>query len=165
MILRPLRLLSLLAAASLAACASAPSGSGRLGPGGKASRRSVAPDRGVMAPIPNPVAPAPRPEPEPERVARPPREPARPAQTPAPSPVRSPPPSSPPPAAAEARPGRDPARARRLRLAGLEQLNRGAVDRAVALLQQAAQLDPDSALVRRDLERARRIGQAVRRRP
>jgi Flp pilus assembly protein TadD len=54
-------------------------------------------------------------------------------------------------------------RASQLRAQGLEQLNRGAVDRAIALLQQAAQLDPNNALIKRDLDRAVRIGAAVKR--
>jgi len=56
----------------------------------------------------------------------------------------------------------NPARARQLRAAGLEQLNRGAIDRAVALLQQASQLDPANALIRRDLDRSIRIQRTVR---
>jgi hypothetical protein len=56
----------------------------------------------------------------------------------------------------------NPARARQLRAAGLEQLNRGAIDRAVALLQQASRLDPANALIRRDLDRSVRIQRTVR---
>jgi hypothetical protein len=70
-------------------------------------------------------------------------------------------PATPPPAA---RP-RMPARAAQLRGAALEQMTRGAINRAVALLSQALDLDPDNALVRRDLERALRIRGAVHARP
>jgi hypothetical protein len=61
----------------------------------------------------------------------------------------------------ESRPA-NPARAARLRAQGLEELNRGAVDRAVALLQQASQLDPASPAIQRDLGRAIRIQKTVR---
>ena len=52
---------------------------------------------------------------------------------------------------------RDPVRAGRLRGAALEALSRGEADRAVALLHQALQADPDNAAVKRDLDRAERI--------
>jgi len=42
-----------------------------------------------------------------------------------------------------------------------KQLNRGAIQRAVDLLQQAQRLDPNNQLIRRDLERAVRISRAV----
>jgi hypothetical protein len=57
---------------------------------------------------------------------------------------------------------RDPARASRLRGAALQHLNGGKVDRAVALLREARDLDPDNALIRRDLDRAVRIQGSVR---
>jgi hypothetical protein len=57
-----------------------------------------------------------------------------------------------PPAALAA----EPARAAQLRAAGLEQ---------VALLQQARRLDPNSVLIKRDLDRAIRISRAVASRP
>jgi hypothetical protein len=66
---------------------------------------------------------------------------------------------SPPPANQPAQ--ADPLRAAHLRAAGLEQLNRGSIDRAVALLRQSSQLDPTNKLIQRDLDRALRIGQAV----
>jgi hypothetical protein len=59
-------------------------------------------------------------------------------------------------------PPANPARAAQLRAQGLEQLNRGAVDRAVMLLQQASQLDPTSPAIQRDLGRAIRIQKTVR---
>lgn len=59
-------------------------------------------------------------------------------------------------------PVRDPAAASRLRSAALDHLNRGGVDRAVGLLRQAAQLNPDDALVKRDLDRAMRIQATVK---
>ena len=92
------------------------------------------------------------PIPDPEPVARPapaPRPTSRPAARPTPRP-------------APAAPGRDAARAAALRAQGLEQLNRGAVDRAIALLTQAKALDPANALIQRDLDRATRIGRAVK---
>ena len=108
-----------------------------------------------MAPIPNPHGPAREParaEPERRREAEPrraePRE-ARPESKPEARPA-------PPPA-----PAVDPARAAKLRAQGLEQLNRGRVDRATALLAQAHALDPDNPLIRRDLDRAERISRAV----
>jgi len=123
----------------LAACASAPKAPRAAAP--VVSKPTPAPTRGYgeMAPIPNPRgdgAPAPRPA------------------TQRPAPPRAAPPR-PTPA--------DPARASQLRAQGLEQLNRGAVDRAIALLQQASQLDPSNALIKRDLDRAVRIGAAVKR--
>lgn len=60
------------------------------------------------------------------------------------------------------RPAGDPARASQLRLAGLEQLNRGAVDRAVALLRQAQALDEGNASIGRDLDRALRLQSSLR---
>lgn len=91
-----------------------------------------------------------------EEAAKKPRKPAAQAgqsaaSAPAPAPAKP---------AAQARPA-DPARAARLRSAGLEQLNRGAVGKAVALLQQASQLDPANGLIQRDLERARRINRTI----
>lgn len=126
---------------SLAACASAPKAPRAAAP--VVSKPAPAPTRGYgeMAPIPNP------------RGDEPPA--SRPA-TPRPAPPRATPPR-PAPAAA------NPARASQLRAQGLEQLNRGAVDRAIALLQQASQLDPSNALIKRDLDRAVRIGEAVKR--
>jgi hypothetical protein len=56
-----------------------------------------------------------------------------------------------------------PVRIRSLRASALESLNRGQVNRAVGLLRQAAQLDPNNALVKRDLARAERIQAAVNR--
>jgi hypothetical protein len=64
-----------------------------------------------------------------------------------------------------AAPAAEPARAAQLRAAGLEQLNRGAIRKAVALLEQARRLDPNSVLIKRDLDRAIRISRAVASRP
>lgn len=88
-----------------------------------------------------------------EAVKKPRKAPAQAAQgsTPAPATAR------PAPVAKTA----DPARAAQLRSAGLEQLNRGAVGKAVALLQQASRLDPANGLIQRDLERARRINRTI----
>ncbi|MDP3854188.1 LysM domain-containing protein [Phenylobacterium sp.] len=57
---------------------------------------------------------------------------------------------------------RNPTRAVQLRGQALEQMNRGAIDRAVALLRQALALDPGSAAIQRDLDRAARIQANVR---
>ena len=57
------------------------------------------------------------------------------------------------------------ARAAQLRAQGLEQMNRGSIDGALALLRQASALDPSNALIKRDLERATRISRAVRATP
>jgi hypothetical protein len=88
------------------------------------SPSSVAPTRPDMAPIPNPP-PAPHPHP------------AAPIET-------TPPPAQP----------ADPLRAAQLRGEGLEQLNRGALAKAVVLLKQANALDPGNPLIKHDLERA-----------
>lgn len=52
---------------------------------------------------------------------------------------------------------RDPARAGKLRGQALEQMNRGQINQAVALLRQAQALDPASAVIQKDLDRAQRI--------
>jgi hypothetical protein len=58
----------------------------------------------------------------------------------------------------------NPARAAKLRAAGLAAMNKGAIDRAVLLLRQALWADPGNALVTRDLDRARKIQATVHRR-
>jgi Flp pilus assembly protein TadD len=55
----------------------------------------------------------------------------------------------------------DPAAAGALRATALEQLNRGAVDEAVANLKRAVELDPTNNLIKQDLARATRIQSAV----
>lgn len=55
----------------------------------------------------------------------------------------------------------DHARAARLRAQGLEELDRGRINRAVGLLQAAEQLDPANPLIHHDLDRALRISKAV----
>lgn len=55
----------------------------------------------------------------------------------------------------------EPDRAAKLRAAALEQLNRGAVDRAIVLLREADRMAPGNPLVQRDLDRALRIQRAV----
>ncbi|WP_309642867.1 LysM domain-containing protein [Phenylobacterium sp.] len=57
---------------------------------------------------------------------------------------------------------RNPARAGLLRGQALEQMNRGAIDKAVGLLRQALALDPANAAIQRDLDRAVRIQANVR---
>jgi tetratricopeptide (TPR) repeat protein len=64
--------------------------------------------------------------------------------------------------AALALPPRDPSRASKLRGAALAHMNGGKIDRAVALLREARELDPDNPLIRRDLDRATRIQTMVR---
>jgi hypothetical protein len=56
-----------------------------------------------------------------------------------------------------ATPGIDPGRANQLRLQGLQHLNAGEVERAVALLRQAQALDAGNAAIQRDLDRALRL--------
>jgi Amt family ammonium transporter len=77
--------------------------------------------------------------------------PSRSAAAPTPTPIA-------PPAVAS-----DPGRAKLLRSAALESLDRGQVARSVKLLQQAALLDPASNLIKRDLAKARRLQDGVRR--
>jgi hypothetical protein len=59
----------------------------------------------------------------------------------------------------------DHAKAAKLRAQGLEELDRGRINRAVALLQTASQLDPGNRLIQRDLDRALRISRAVHSHP
>jgi len=93
---------------------------------------------------------------EPPRLPQPRPESQRPPA--ATAPVPRPRPSAIKPPAARA----DPAAARRARAAGLAALNAGNVDRAVAQLRRAAALDPGSAPIQRDLQRAQRIAATVR---
>jgi predicted Zn-dependent protease len=83
----------------------------------------------------------------PRRVAAPaPRKPAARPATPAPVQARA----------------ADPVQAGQLRRAALEHMNRGRIDKAEALLQQARVLDPDNPTIQADLDRARRIQASVR---
>ena len=100
-------------------------------------------------PPPPPPTPAPRPQPAPRPSVE-----APPAPRPAPV-VAAPVPPKP------AAPATDPRKAAQLRAAGLVQLNRGAIARAVILLQQASRLDPSNPLIRKDLDRATRIQHTV----
>jgi hypothetical protein len=68
------------------------------------------------------------------------------------------------PVAAKAAPSVDADRANGLRRTALEAMSSGGIDRAVALLRQAAPLDPANTLIRADLERALRIQASVRNR-
>lgn len=99
------------------------------------------PGRERKAPVPARTPAAPRPKTE--------AKPAPKAAAPAPAPA----------AAA------NPARALQLRAAGLEQMNRGAINRAVALLRQATRFDPANPLIQRDLERALNIQRTVHAKP
>jgi hypothetical protein len=116
----------------------------------------------VVAPPPPPPAPeaivtmAPIPNPEPRHHAVP----AEPRTHKAVTAAKPAPAAKAPSQAAEA-PAVDPARAAKLRERGLEALNRGAAAKAVALLSQASRLDPENALIKRDLERAEKINRAV----
>jgi hypothetical protein len=125
----------------LSACASAP-------PQHEVISASPKTNRGEMAPIPNP---------KPQATAR-----SRLSQ-PAPRTGPASKPAAPPatPQAAPAFP--DPARlkANALRAQGLDKLNQGELEPAVALLRQASQLDPQNPLIARDLARALRIRRAV----
>jgi Flp pilus assembly protein TadD len=87
--------------------------------------------------------------------------PAQPRPAPPPA-AAAPRPKPAPPRAATPKPAGNPAAARQARAAGLAALNQGNVDRAIALLGRAAQLDPGNALIERDLARARRIAATVR---
>ncbi|HEV7660131.1 MAG TPA: LysM domain-containing protein [Allosphingosinicella sp.] len=110
---------------------------------------SVAPGQTIQVPGRRPAPPAPR---VPARTE--PRTPAR--------PPRAAPPQSLAPAPRPAAPRGNPAQAARLRAQGLAALNAGSVDRAVALLRQAAALDPGNAAIRNDLGRAQRIQSTLR---
>jgi Tfp pilus assembly protein PilF len=80
-----------------------------------------------------------------------------------PAPVAKPKTTAEPARAPETKRAANPQRAAKLRVAGLEQLNRGNIDQAVTLLEQASASDPNNALARRDLDRAIRIKRTVRR--
>lgn len=71
-----------------------------------------------------------------------------------PKPPAPPKPAEPPKPAA---PPHDPAKAASLRSDALVLMNKGDIDHAVGLLRQAAALDPDSAPIKTDLDRAQRI--------
>jgi Flp pilus assembly protein TadD len=81
------------------------------------------------------------------------------------SPTEAPPPKVAPAAPEQATANVDPKRAAQLRAAGLEQLNRGAINRAITLLKQANELDPGNTLIKRDLDRALRIARALQAKP
>lgn len=59
-------------------------------------------------------------------------------------------------------PQRNPTRAAQLRASALEQMNLGAIDKAVGLLGRAQTMDPGNPAIQRDLDRARRIQANVR---
>lgn len=103
----------------------------------------------TMAPIANPEHETPRREPAPEPRQKAMEAPAGPKR------------ETPAPAHAGAGPTQNLIRASSLRERGLEELNRGAVAHAVALLTEASRLAPGNALIRADLERAQRISRAV----
>ena len=141
---RPGRTLAVAAAlsAALAGCATAPTepAASAAQPAGRSW--------GEMKPIPNPTDAQ--------------QAPSADAAAPAPPPRRATPaPAAPTPAPAPAKPAVDKARAGQLRAQGLVELNRGEVQKAVSLLRQAQQLDPDNTLIARDLQRAVRIQSAV----
>jgi hypothetical protein len=113
---------------------------------------SVVPGQTIQVPgrRPAPPAPAPRVQPRTE-----PRAPTRP-------PPRATPPQTLAPAPRPAAPRANPVQAARLRAQGLAALNAGSADRAVALLRQAAALDPGNSAIRSDLGRAQRIQSTLR---
>lgn len=86
-----------------------------------------------------------------------------------PAPLRKTLPAPPPKVAPAPSPTADPvrakARARELRSQALQNMNRGAIDAAVALLRQALQLDPENFLIQNDMARALRIQATLRARP
>jgi hypothetical protein len=116
---------------------------------------AVAPGLVILIPghRPAPPPPPPAPPPPPRQAPRPAPRPAQPAPGPAAQPAR--------PAARAA----NPVLAARLRGQGLAAMSAGQINRAVALLRQAASLDPDSVVIRNDLARALRIQSTVRARP
>lgn len=96
-----------------------------------------------------------------------------PGKAPAPAVVKKAPPKAAPakpktstataPAAAKpAAPNANPGQAAKLRGQGLAAMNAGAINRAVALLRQAQNLDPANGTIRADLSRALRIQNTVR---
>jgi hypothetical protein len=137
-------LLAVCAAAALAACATtAPTPKGAPSAAAKPEPAQPAPVAAQMAPIANP------PEESRSTVS------AKPKSAPETPPVRS----------ADAKPApaaqSNSAKAASLREVALVELNRGAVSKAVTLLQQASKLDPSNALIRKDLDRALRINQVI----
>lgn len=101
--------------------------------------------------------------PEPPKQAEPAPKPA--PRKPAPAAKKAPPaavakaPAKKPPAPA---PAANPARAAKLRAAGLAAMNSGDINRAVALLRQAQAADPGNAAIKNDLARALRIQASLR---
>jgi hypothetical protein len=91
----------------------------------------------------------PKPFPSPPLAA-----PAHPDMAPIPNPPATPRPH--PAAPVETPPPTNPLRAAELRGEGLEQLNRRAFAKAVALFKEASALDPGNPLIKNDLERALR---------
>lgn len=71
-------------------------------------------------------------------------------------------PAAPPPVPPRAVASRNPARANELRGQALEMMSKGSIAQAVALLQQALTLDPGSSVIKRDLDRAKRILSGVK---
>ena len=140
-----------LVAMQLAGCASAPI---KAAPAPVAEPPPSPPPVVTMAPIPNP----------PETTARRERHPTSHGHSATTSVKRDHASAQNPAAAATSSPSKpilNPARAAQLRARGLEELNRGAVSRAVALLTAASQLDPSNPTIRRDLDRAERIARTV----
>lgn len=96
-------------------------------------------------------------EPEPKPA---PRKPAPKVKKASPAPAATAPAKK--PAAPAPAPAADPARAAKLRAAGLAALNSGNIGRAVDLLRQAHAADPGSAVIKNDLARALRIQASLR---
>ena len=73
-------------------------------------------------------------------------------------------PTVPAPQAATEQRKADPAAANRIRSAGLAEMTRGSIDKAVTLLQRALALNPADMAIQEDLTRARKIQQTLRQR-
>lgn len=97
---------------------------------------------------------------QPRRPVRPPMY-VPPPRISAPRPILRP---APTPVPVPQAPRGDPQQAARLRQSALGQMQAGSIDSAVRTLERASQLDPGSAPIRADLERARRIRETVRKR-
>ena len=82
----------------------------------------------------------------------------------APPPARAAATTGPVPPVAPAAPVVDPASAERYRRAGLAEMSRGAIDKAVGLLERALSFNPGDAAIQADLARARKVQQTVEKR-
>ena len=104
-----------------------------------------------------PAEPHAKAEPAPKPAPKPASKPAEAAAPEKPAPAEPPKAAVPPPPAKPAAPRIDPGRAAKLRSDALVLMNKGDIGQAVVVLRQAAALDPDSAPIKADLDRALRI--------